>query len=103
MKNAIRWAAMAAVCLTFCSCGLFGGEPIQAALEIVNQMELQNTVSAAQATTLREAIAGIASSGEPWYLQIGRLALEVGMAMLGVRLWRGPSATAAERVVRRAA
>jgi len=94
---------MAAVCLTFCSCGLFGGEPIQAALEIVNQMELQNTVSAAQATTLREAIAGIASSGEPWYLQIGRLALEVGMAMLGVRLWRGPSATAAERVVRRAA
>lgn len=102
MKNAILWAALVAVCLAFCSCGLFGGEAAQAALEIINQMEAQNAVTGAQAETLREALAGLASSGEPWYLQIGRLGLEVGMALLGVRLWRGPSATPAERVVRRA-
>ena len=98
MKNAIRWAALAAVCLTLCSCGLFSAEQVQAALEIINQMEAQNTVTAAQAEALREAL--VANTGDPWYMQIGRLALEVGMAVLGVRVWRGPSATVAERVAR---
>ena len=40
------------------------------------------------------------SSGEPWYMQLGRVALEVGLAVAGVRMWRGPSATSAERVAR---
>ena len=102
MRTLIRCAALVAVCLTFCSCGLFGGEQVQAALEIINQMEAQNTVTAAQATALREALQATAT-GEPWYMQIGRVVLEVGMAVLGVRLWRGPSATVAERAARRGA
>jgi hypothetical protein len=101
MRNVIRWAALAAVCMTFCSCGLFSSEQVQAALDIINQMEAQNTVTAAQAEALREAM--VTNTGEPWYMQAGRLVLEVGMAVLGVRMWRGPSATLAERVARRAA
>ena len=101
MRTLIRCAALAAVCLTFCSCGLFTTEQVQAALEIIDQMEQQNTVTAAQAEALREALM-TSSTGEPWYMQIGRVVLEVGMAVLGVRLWRGPSATAAERLIRRA-
>ena len=101
MRNVIRWAALAAVCMALCSCGLFSSEQVQAALDIINQMEEQNTVTAAQAEALREAL--VTNTGEPWYMQAGRLALEVGMAVLGVRMWRGPSATLAERVARRAA
>jgi len=100
MRTLIRCAALAAVCLTFCSCGLFTSEQVQAALEIIDQMEQQNTVTAAQAEALREALMA-SSTGEPWYMQIGRVLLEVGMAVLGVRLWRGPAATVAERIARR--
>ena len=102
MRTLIRCAALAVFCLTFCSCGLFSNEQVQAALEIINQMEQQQTVTAAQAEALREALM-TASTGDPWYMQAGRVVLEVAMAVLGVRLWRGPSATAAERLVRRAA
>ena len=101
MRNVIRWAALAAVCMALCSCGLFSSEQVQAALDIINQMEAQNTVTAAQAEALREAL--VTNTGEPWYMQAGRLVLEVGMAVRGVRMWRGPSATSAERVARRAA
>jgi len=72
---------------------------VQAALDIINQMEQQNTVTSAQAEALREAL--LTNTGDPWYMQLGRVALEVGMAVLGVRMWRGPSATAAERIARR--
>lgn len=100
MKRAIKWAAMAAVCLSLTSCGLFSSEHVAAAMEIINQMEAQNTVTAAQAEALREAL--MVNTGEPWYMQLGRVVLEVGLAVAGVRMWRGPAATAAERVARRA-
>ena len=97
MRTLIRLAVLAAVCLTLCSCGIFTGEQVQAALEIINQMEQQQTVTAAQAEAL------LANTGDPWWQQLGRLVLEVGMAVLGVRVWRGPSATAAEPIARRTA
>jgi len=99
MRNAIRWAALAVVCLTLCSCGLFTNEQVEAAIEIINQMQEQGTVTASQAEALREAL--LVNTGEPWYQQLGRLVLEVGLAVAGVRVWRGPSATRAERVARR--
>jgi len=36
-------------------------------------------------------------------MQLGKIALEVGLAVAGVRLWRGPSASVAERAARVAA
>jgi len=62
-------------------------------------MQEQGTVTASQAEALREAL--LVNTGEPWYQQLGRLVLEVGLAVAGVRVWRGPSATRAERVARR--
>lgn len=101
MRNAIRWAALAAVCLALCSCGLFTNEQYQAALAVINQMELQNTITSAQAQALREALD--MSTGEPWWQQASRVVLEVALAIAGVRLWRGPSATPGERSARRTA
>jgi hypothetical protein len=54
-----------------------------------------------QAEALRQAI--MANTGEPWWMQLGRVALEVGLAVAGVRMWRGPAATTAERAARMAA
>ena len=100
MRNVIRLAALAAVCLTLCSCGLFTNEQIQAALQVVDQMQQQGTITAEQAEAMRQALQ--IQSGDPWYMQVGRVVLEVGLAVLGVRMWRGPSATAAERLTRAA-
>ena len=101
MKNAIKWAALAAVGLTLCSCGLFTNEQIEAAVTVINQLAEDGKITGEQAEAMRQAL--MTNTGEPWYMQIGRVVLEVGLAVAGVRLWRGPSATLLERNTRRAA
>lgn len=92
---------MAAVLMAMTSCGLLSNEQAQAALQIVNEMQAQGSVTAEQAEALRQAL--LANTGEPWWQQVGRVVLEVGLAVAGVRLWRGPSASVAERAARIAA
>lgn len=101
MMNAKRWAAMAAVLMVTTSCGLLSNEQAQAAMQIVNEMQAQGSVTAEQAEALRQAL--LANTGEPWWQQVGRVVLEVGLAVAGVRLWRGPAASVAERAARVAA
>jgi len=83
------------------SCGVFDTGQVELAMQVISQMESAGTVTATQAAALREALS--ANTGDPWYFQVGRVVLEVALAVAGVRLWRGPSATAAERVARAAA
>ncbi len=100
MSKALRWAALAAVPLAFCSCGILDGAQVEAALQAIAQMEADGVVTTEQAEALRQALE--MNSGEPWYLQVGRIVGEVALALIGVRLWRGPAATLAERVARAA-
>jgi len=100
MTNALRWAALAAVCLMLCSCGLFTNEQVEAALTVINSLAEDGKITGEQAEAMRQAL--MANTGEPWWMQGGKLVLEVALAIAGVRLWRGPSATAAERVARAA-
>lgn len=85
----------------FTSCGLFDSGQVEAAMQAISQLEAAGTVTSAQAQALREALQ--ANTGDPWYFQVGRVVLEVALAIAGVRLWRGPAAGAAERVARAAA
>jgi Flp pilus assembly protein TadG len=87
--------------LLLCSCGVFDTGQVELAMQVISQMESAGTVTATQAAALREALA--ANTGDPWYFQVGRVVLEVALAIAGVRLWRGPAASAAERVARVAA
>ncbi len=98
MRNAIRWTALAVVCLTLCSCGLFSNEQIEAAISVINKLAEDGKITGEQAEAMRQAL--LTNTGEPWYMQIGKMVLEIGLAVAGVRLWRGPSAPAAERVAR---
>lgn len=89
------------VCLLLTSCGIFTPEQVNSIVETINQIEDQGGLTSIQAEALRNAV--MANTGEPWYLQVGRVVLEVGLAVAGVRLWRGPAAPMAERVARIAA
>jgi hypothetical protein len=83
---------------TLAGCGILSNEHVETASRIIEQMQAQGSVTAEQAEALRQALQ--ANTGEPWYTQLGRVVLEVGLAVVGVRMWRGPSATTAERVAR---
>lgn len=88
-------------CLLLTSCGIFTADQVQGIVEVIDTIEAQGGLTAMQAEALRTAV--MANTGEPWYLQVGRVVLEVGLAVAGVRLWRGPAAAPAERVARIAA
>jgi len=98
MRSWIRFVALAAMGCALCSCGLFSNEQLDAARAVINQLAEQGTITGEQAEAMRQAL--LAGTGEPWYMQLGKIVLEVGLAVAGVRLWRGPAATAAERVAR---
>jgi hypothetical protein len=91
------WMLLAASLLT--GCGVLPPDVVNSAVDVVNQLEAGSSITHEQAEALRQAI--LANTGEPWYYQVGRLALEVTLALAGVRLWRGPSATMPERLARR--
>lgn len=97
----MRYLLLLPLSLLFCSCGLLDSGQVELAMQVIQQMEIKGTITAEQAEALRQALA--VSSGEPWYMQAGRIALEVALAVAGVRLWRGPTATATERIARAAA
>jgi len=99
MRTTKTAAVLALLALsTLAGCGVLSNEHIETARQIIDQMQAQGSVTAEQAEALRQALQ--ANTGEPWYTQVGRVVLEVGLAVVGVRMWRGPAATAAERVAR---
>jgi len=97
----MRYLYLLPISLLFCSCGLLDSGQVEAAMQVISQMEAEGTVSVNQAAALREAL--MTNTGEPWYIQAGKMVLEIGLAVAGVRMWRGPAATAAERIARKAA
>jgi len=88
-------------CLLLAGCGVLDPELVQSSVGVIDQLEANQAITMEQAEALRQAI--MANTGEPWWMQLGRLALEVGLAVAGVRMWRGPAATTAERAARMAA
>jgi hypothetical protein len=88
-------------CLLLAGCGILDAGQVQAVTDVVNQLEANQAITMEQADALRQAI--LTNTGEPWWLQLGKVVLEVGLAIAGVRLWRGPSASVAERAARVAA
>lgn len=97
----MRYLYLLPITFLFCSCGIFDSGQVEAAMQVISQMEAEGTVSVNQAAALREAL--MTNTGEPWYIQAGKMVLEIGLAVAGVRMWRGPAATAAERIARKAA
>lgn len=85
-------------CLLLAGCGVLPSHVVQSSIDVINQLEANQAITMEQAEAMRQAL--LANSGEPWWMQLGKIVLEVGLAVAGVRLWRGPSASAAERAAR---
>ena len=97
----MRTLYIIAPCLLLAGCGILDPELVQSSVGVIDQLEANQAITMEQAEALRQAI--MANTGEPWWMQLGRVALEVGLAVAGVRMWRGPAATTAERAARMAA
>jgi hypothetical protein len=92
--------ALALLVLPLASCGMLAPDHTELALQAIDRMLAQSVVTVEQAEALRQALV---TSAEPnWWVTVAQVALEVGLAVMGVRLWRGPAATVAERVARAA-
>jgi len=97
----MRWLYMLGAATLLTGCGILDAGQVQAVTDVVNQLEANQAITMEQAEALRQAI--LTNTGDPWWLQLGEVVLEVGLAVAGVRLWRGPSASVAERAARVAA
>lgn len=90
------------LCLPLVSCGLLQPDHTELAMQAIARMQTEGVITFEQAEALRQALLASAPGAE-WWFDLVRIVLEVGLSVLGVRLWRGPAATAAERVARAAA
>lgn len=82
-------------------CGWLAPDHTQLALETIDRMLAQQVVTPEQAEALKQAL--LTTAGPEWWVGVLQVAVEVGLAIIGVRVWRGPAATAAERIARAAA
>ena len=97
----MKSSALAITCLLLAGCGVLDAGQAQTVNDVITQIEAQGALTSAQAEALRQAV--MTNTGEPWWMQVGKVVLEVGLAVAGVRIWRGPAATSAERAARIAA
>lgn len=99
MKNYTRWAALFGVCVLLTGCGLLSPEQQQNALEVIDQMRDQGTISSAQHEVLSQ---GILSQGWSGFLeQLSGYALAAVAAYTGVMIRRGPP-TRQENIAKKA-
>lgn len=89
------------LCLPLAGCGLLGPDHTDLALQTISRMLDEGVVTAEQAEALRQAL--LSTAGPEWWMSLVQVAIEVGLAVIGVRIWRGPAATTAERIARAAA
>jgi hypothetical protein len=92
---------IALCCLPLVGCGWLAPDHTQLALETIDRMLLQSVITPEQAEALKQAL--LTTAGPEWWVSLLQVVLEVGLAVAGVRIWRGPAATAAERIARAAA
>lgn len=91
----LRLFCMLAVCLLLTGCGLMDPQQQATALQVVDQMLMQGTITAEQAEALRQTIL---SGGQlPWWQQVGQVLLGAGLGYLGIQVAPARAATVAAR------
>jgi len=91
----MKMTMMVVACLLLTSCGLLTPEQQQTALQTVDAMMVQGTVTPEQAEGLRQAILGGGQSA--WWQQAGQVVLGAAMGYLGVQAAPGRAASVAAR------
>ena len=87
-------------CLLLAGCGMLSPDQQSTALDVIEQMLAQGTITPEQYEGLRQSI--LAGGTGAWWQQIAEVAVAAGLAYVGVRLQRGPP-TRTENVAKKAA
>ena len=99
------WWLMLAVCIVvlavFLGCVGMSPEQQNEALQVIDEMLKNGSITHAQWEAMREAI--LSASTTNWWATAAQTVLGAGLAYIGVQARRGPVATPAERQNRRAA
>ena len=82
------WAAIAALCLLFVSCGMLAPQTQATTLAVVEDMFKQGIISVEQYEALKQLIVTQPDSGL-WWKDAARILAEVGLSFLTVQAYRG--------------
>jgi hypothetical protein len=94
----LRTAAMFFLACMLASCAWLTPEQQQTALQVVDSMMAQGSITRAQHDALVEAL--LSGSSTAWWQQLVQVIGGAALAYAGVQWRRGPVATPAERVAR---
>lgn len=92
------FALLSVCCIVLCSCGFLSNEQQQTALQVIDQMAYQGTITAEQRSALTQAI--LTGSAQSWWAQLINIVGGAALAYAGVQWRRGPVATPSERAAR---
>lgn len=84
------WAAIAALCLLFVSCGILNPQQQASSLAVIEDMYRQGAISIEQYESLKQLVLNSQGTGDMWQDAL-RFAYTVGGSLLGIRLVRGPA------------
>jgi hypothetical protein len=91
----MKTSLMILACLLLTSCGLLSPEQQQTALQTVDAMFSQGTITSVQAEALRQAI--LSGGQSAWWHDVGQVVLGAAMGYLGVQAAPGRAATLAAK------
>lgn len=94
----VRMVVMVVLSVALASCAWLTPEQQQTALQVVDSMAAQGSITRAQHDALVEAL--LSGSSTAWWQQLVQIIGGAALAYAGVQWRRGPVATQAERVAR---
>lgn len=94
----MRYALFGVVAILFASCGLLSPEQQHTALQVLDSMRAQGTISQVQYDALVESL--LSGSTTAWWIQLVQVIGSAALAYAGVQWRRGPVATPSERAAR---
>lgn len=78
-----KWAFVALVCVCFAGCGLLNPAQQSEAMQVLNQMKANGSITQAQYDAMVEML--LNGSQAAWWQQFATVAASAGLAWLGVR------------------
>ncbi len=100
-ERGVLWILVVAALLCAAGCGLMSPQQQSEALQVIDEMLKNGSITQAQWQAMREAI--LQASTTNWWAAAGQVVLGGVMGYLGVQARRGPVATPAEREMRKRA
>lgn len=94
----MRYVLLAVCSVALCACGLLSPEQQQTALQVLDGMRANGSISQVQYDALVQSL--LSGSTTAWWMQLIQVIGSAALAYAGVQWRRGPVATPTERAAR---